>query len=425
MELEVGVAVGTGQSGDGLAQRLGELQRFMTLQADQQQGELSIPEAGDIVLLALQTPQQSHDTLQQLVAGVVAPAVVHRPQVVDVDAEQRQRQVFAAGAADLMAADRQEGVAGGQTGDRAEAGLAAQLDLMHHHLGQQGQLALLLGRDLPRLAIDHAEGAEIVTLGAVQRCTRVEADVGSGGDERIAAEAGIGSGIRNHHHAIGGDGVGTEGLIAGRFARLQPEVAEKPLAVLFHQGDRRDRHRKDQAGQLDDALEMLIAGAVDDAVPLQLPQPLQLIGGDRIAQGGVHGVPPGVLNPRKSTRQRRGKGCAGTPRHARQRTAVSFPPVAAAVAGQGGPWEQPRGSSTVAAAGGPPATLPRGLGRAGPGPEESVRPPRARCVVPFRSPDRGEPAVRHHGDPALTKGSARQVTENGGRSGEGLPWHPG
>jgi hypothetical protein len=106
-----------------------------SIEAHQQQGELPVAEACDVILLAPVAPQQSHQIAQQAIAGSMAPAVVHQPQIVDVEAEQRQGEMVAAGLMELMAADREKGAAIRHSGDRTEQGTVPQLDLMHHHLG--------------------------------------------------------------------------------------------------------------------------------------------------------------------------------------------------------------------------------------------------------------------------------------------------
>ena len=219
----------------------------------------------------------------------MAPAAIDMAQVVDVKAQQRQGALLLTGPVELPLADRQEGVAGRQAGDRAEPGQAAEFDFAHHQLGEQLQLVNLQGAGLAGLLVDHAERAEIVASGTLQGGAGIEADVGRVDHQGIGAEAFVGQGIRHHQHRVGGNGMGAEGHGAGRFGGLQALVGEEPLAILFHQGDQRDRHLENRTGQLDDAIEVLVAGDADHAMAFQIAQALILIGGNRVGRIGGQG----------------------------------------------------------------------------------------------------------------------------------------
>ncbi len=144
---------------------------------------------------------------------MVPPALVDLAEVVDVEAEQCQGMAFPAGALELPLAEAEEGAAGGQSGDRTEVGLAAQFQFPHRQVRQPLQLLHLGFAQLARLAVDHAEGAEVVAIGAAQRGTGVKPDVGFRLHQGVVPEPLVGEGIGHHQHRIAGDGVGAEGVL--------------------------------------------------------------------------------------------------------------------------------------------------------------------------------------------------------------------
>ena len=125
---------------------------------------------------------------------------------------------------------------------------------------RQGFEALqLAGRDLTRLGIDGANAADPVAAGAMKREPGVEPDVWFPGDKRIIHKPGIGRGIRHDQGVVGQNGVGTESGIARAFAFLDTETGFEPLPVLIHEGEDGDGHIQNDANQLRNAIEPLLA----------------------------------------------------------------------------------------------------------------------------------------------------------------------
>lgn len=299
VQLEVGMGVHAGHGGDGTAKPFGKGEGLIGIAVDQQQGEFLIPQAAGEILLPQETAGKLADIVQHRVAGVMPPALVDLAEVVDVEAEQGQGMALLAGSIEFPLAKAEEGAACRQPGDGAEMGLVAQFQLPHHQLGQPPELLLLEVGDLARLAIDHAERAEVVTLGAAEGRAGIEADVGCRPHQWVGAKALIGQGIGHHQHLVAGDGVGTEGHLPGGFLHPEALAGEEPLPVGLHQGDGNDRGVEDRGRQLHDAFEVLVAGHADHPMALQIPQPLRLVGGDRIGRVGGHGVMPGGVNARR------------------------------------------------------------------------------------------------------------------------------
>ena len=189
--------------------------------------------------------------------------------------------------------DLQEGAANRQAGDRAVEREPTQFQLPHHQISQPLQLLLLRGGERRTgLQIDHAEGAEVVPVGAAQRRPGVEADPRLPDHQGIGAESLIQAGIRHHHHPIASDGMGAEGRAARCLAHPPKATGgQEPLALRFHQRNRHNRSAEQGLGQVDQPLEVGVAGEADGGMSLKIPQPQRLIGRHGIGSrhSGGHG----------------------------------------------------------------------------------------------------------------------------------------
>jgi len=105
----------------------------------------------------------------------------------------------------------------------------------------------------------------------------------------IAGKAGVAAGILDHHDTARGDGVAAEGLLALDFVGAQPIAGFVPLPVGIDHRNQRDRQVEDVAHQPRNALERLLARAVQRIERQQGVEP-QLLG--RVAgleRSRVHG----------------------------------------------------------------------------------------------------------------------------------------
>ena len=142
IEQRIGVAAAIRSATDAAARRVG---------AGQQHDELVAAVAADHVVVAQLAAQRGGDQAQLLVAGLVAPIVVDRLEVVEVEQQADERRVLAAGARDLLAhADVQRAVVG-QAGEGVGGG---------RHAGLLVGLGVAAGHDRERG--DRLERAQVV-----------------------------------------------------------------------------------------------------------------------------------------------------------------------------------------------------------------------------------------------------------------------
>ena len=161
----------------------------------------------------------------------------------------------------------------------------ADLELVHHHAGQQPQAARLLGvQRRPRLGVDQAQRPKTVAPRRRQGRAGIEADVRRPGHQGIGGEARIGRGVGNHQHGVrtAADRVIAERPAARRLARVEPVVRLEPLALLVHQRDQRDRHAEKLGGERGDAVEATLGLGVQDLIGPERDQP---VGFDTVQHG--------------------------------------------------------------------------------------------------------------------------------------------
>ncbi len=161
--------------------------------------------------------------------------------------------------------------------------LQAFLEQAHHLAAESLERIALLGAQLSGLAIDHAQGAQVVAIGRGQRGARIETDVGLASDQRVVRETRIAGGVGYLENAFAFDGVGAEGNLPWCFADVQAEPALEPLAMLVDQRNQRDGGAAEACRQLRDVIEGGFVGGVEDFVAQQRGQARQL------ARGGWDG----------------------------------------------------------------------------------------------------------------------------------------
>ena len=106
----------------------------------------------------------------------------------------------------------------------------------------------LLGRELARLVIIHAQRAERMAVGSTQRCAGVEAYARRAGHHRVVGETFVEGGIRHDHHLVVKDRVVAKRVIARGFAGVQSADGLEPLTVLVHEGHRGNRRGQETGG---------------------------------------------------------------------------------------------------------------------------------------------------------------------------------
>ena len=276
------------QLGDPFTHLLSHLQSAREVGTHQQDRKLLIANAAkQIIALKLRAGRMTN-IQKHLVSSPVAPAVVDLAEIVDVEVEQAQRQPFTPGTDHLLLAELKEGTADVKPGHRALHAHLPQLQFTHHQVGHERQQSHLLRLKAAGLFVDDAQGAQVVALRRLQGGTGVKADPGLIEHQGIAHEARILTGIGNHKDVVAGDGVGAERHAARCFNHIQPMARQKPLTVLIHQRHQCDRHVQHGTGQPHQPIEVWIGGCIQQGIPLQIPQPLFLIGGDRVI-GERHG----------------------------------------------------------------------------------------------------------------------------------------
>jgi hypothetical protein len=110
--------------------------------------------------------------------------------------------------------------------------VAGHLQLERGLAGQQTQCGFLFGGELSRHAVDDAQRAEGVSIRRDQRGTRVEADIGVAGDERVVGETPVFVSVGDNHQIRLTDGVGAESHVTARLTNRQALNGFEPLAVF-------------------------------------------------------------------------------------------------------------------------------------------------------------------------------------------------
>ncbi len=135
-----------------------------------------------------------------------------------------------------------------------------------------------LGREVPRRVIDHAQRAERVAVRVDQRHAGVGADLRFAGDQRVVAEALVGTRIRHDQRTGFEDRVGAEREVARRLRRIQSPPRLEPLPMRVDQADQRDRRTAELRGERRKVIEPRFGIGVEDLVGLQRAEALLLVG---------------------------------------------------------------------------------------------------------------------------------------------------
>jgi hypothetical protein len=112
----------------------------------------------------------------------------------------------------------------------------ARIDQALDHRGQLPQRLALLGIELARRAVDHAQRAERVAAAGGQGHAGVEAHMRVAEHERVVAEALVGGRVVDLERIGLQDGVGAERVFARRFGIVDADAGLEPLAIAVDQG---------------------------------------------------------------------------------------------------------------------------------------------------------------------------------------------
>ena len=156
-----------------------------------------------------------------------------------------------------------------------------ELELRHSLLGEYLQALELLGRQLARLVVDGADGAERVSVAAHDGRARVEANVRVAAHQRVVGEANVRAGVGHHEHVAHVEyAVAAEGVVARGLARLQSDLGFEPLPVRVDERDERDGRLADLRREEGEVVERLLGGRVEYAVGEQGGHALVLVVGE-------------------------------------------------------------------------------------------------------------------------------------------------
>ena len=149
----------------------------------------------------------------------------------------------------------------------------AQLQLKLGDARKTAQGVLLAGAQLPRHAVDDAQGADQLAVRAGDRHTGVKADVGLAGDQRIVAKPLIPGGIGHLEQLSCLNGMGAECQLAGCLFGRQTDAALEPLALIIDQRHQCNGCVEPARGQLGQVVKRLLAGCIQNLQPRQGFQP--------------------------------------------------------------------------------------------------------------------------------------------------------
>ena len=120
-----------------------------------------------------------------------------------------------------------------------------------------------------RLAIHHANRAQLVTRGRRERSAGVEPDAGIAVHKELVSEACVAERVVHDDHVVLLNGLGAQRLRARDLSHRHPDGRLEPLALRIHQTDRRQRRAADLRRQRRQLFELTLAGRIEDGIPPQ------------------------------------------------------------------------------------------------------------------------------------------------------------
>lgn len=164
-------------------------------------------------------------------------------------------------------------------GMRLHVQLSAQPHLRHHLVGQRAQRTPLKVIEAARDPVDHAQGAQHLTVRRQQRSTRVETDARPAGNQRIVGEARIERRVRDFKQIGGMQSVGAERNITRGMRDLDADARLEPLARAIDQRHEGDRRHAQPGGQARDVVERRLRRRVEDIEFAQRTDTRRLVSG--------------------------------------------------------------------------------------------------------------------------------------------------
>ena len=146
---------------------------------------------------------------------------------------------------------------------------------------------------VPRLPVEHRDGAHAVPFGGDQRGAGVRGDAVLG-DRQVGAEHGVAPRVGHHERAPGGDGVLTDRMVERNLPQRCHPLREtagalEVFGVLADEGDERGGRRADGRGQTRETVQRLVRLQACQGEPSKRDQPLRLLKNGEINH--VVGVP--------------------------------------------------------------------------------------------------------------------------------------
>ena len=136
-----------------------------------------------------------------------------------------------------------------------------------------------------RLRVEHADGADGMTVGRLQQGARIEAQAGVAGDQRISLEARIAARVRDTKEVFLEDFLPAEGALQRRLAHAQADLRLEELAPVADEVDRRDERLAEIGGGFGDLVEVLLARRIQQSVAVECAKAFDLLVAHR---GAIH-----------------------------------------------------------------------------------------------------------------------------------------
>ena len=142
-------------------------------------------------------------------------------------------------------------------------------------------LALLVVQ-LAWLAVNHAQGANAVTVAQHNGLTGIKTNIGLRGHQRVVIKARVLRGVRHLKQLVIQNGVGAKRQVTGRFMHpRQANIGLEPLALGVNQADERNGHPAHQRGHPDQRIKLGFGRTVQHIQLLECRQAGRLIGRQR------------------------------------------------------------------------------------------------------------------------------------------------
>ena len=130
--------------------------------------------------------------------------------------------------------------------------------------GQVLQNRRLVGAELPGPVVRHAQCADPLAVGALERVRGVKTHRSFPEDDRASRKAGVRSGVGYHERFLAENRLGAHGDGARRLEGYIPDTGLHPVALGVDKGDLCDGRSQQPRSHPGDAVEAFFAGGVED-----------------------------------------------------------------------------------------------------------------------------------------------------------------